>query len=103
MISNVNRKFLKEVNARELSVEVISYEDYDKSTEAELDEMWSFVQNKDNPRWLWLAIDHSSHTILAYTFGQRKDIVFRELQALLEPFGTCNECEQSSHSAHANQ
>jgi insertion element IS1 protein InsB len=54
---------------------------------AELDEMWSFVQNKGNQRWLWLAIDHNTHTILAYTFGQRKDRVFRELKSMLEPFG----------------
>ena len=54
---------------------------------AELDEMWSFVQNKGNQRWLWLAIDHNTHTVLAYTFGQRKDEIFRALKALLEPFG----------------
>ena len=54
---------------------------------AELDEMWSFVQNKGNQRWLWLAIDHDTRSVLAYTFGKRKDEVFRELQALLEPFG----------------
>ena len=53
----------------------------------ELDEMWSFVQNKGNQRWLWLAIDHDTHEVLAYTFGKRKDNVFRELKALLEPFG----------------
>lgn len=49
--------------------------------------MWSFVQNKGNQRWLWLAIDHATHTVLAYTFGRRKDKVFRELKSLLEPFG----------------
>jgi insertion element IS1 protein InsB len=63
------------------------WEEYDKSAEAELDEMWSFVQNKDAQRWLWLAVDHNSNTILAYTFGERKDKVFRELKGLLEPFG----------------
>ena len=26
--------------------------------EAEMDEMWSFVGNKSNQRWLWHAIDH---------------------------------------------
>jgi insertion element IS1 protein InsB len=87
LISKVNHRFIESINARELSVEVILYENYDKSAEAELDELWSFVQNKDNQRWLWLAIDHDSHTILAYTFGQRKDVVFRELKVLLEPFG----------------
>ena len=49
--------------------------------------MWSFVQNKGNQRWLWRAIDHATHEVLAYTFGKRKDKVFRELQSLLEPFG----------------
>ena len=54
---------------------------------AELHEMWSFVQKKKNQRWLWLAIDHKTHTILSYTFGKRKDKIFRELKTLLEPFG----------------
>lgn len=55
--------------------------------DCELDEMWSFVQNKGNQRWLWLAIDHETRSVLAFVFGQRKDVVFRELKALLEPFG----------------
>lgn len=54
---------------------------------AELDEMWSFVNCKSNQRWLWLALDHNTRTILAYTFGKRKDIVFKEFQKLLKPFG----------------
>jgi insertion element IS1 protein InsB len=49
--------------------------------------MWSFVQNKDNQRWLWLAIDHDSRVVLAFTFGERKDKIFKELQTLLVPFG----------------
>ena len=49
--------------------------------------MWSFVGNKKNQRWLWLAIDHHSRSILAFTFGKRKDDVFKELKGLLEPFG----------------
>ena len=42
---------------------------------------------KAEPRWLWHAIDHHSGTVLAYVFGRRKDAVFLQLQALLEPFG----------------
>jgi len=64
--------------------EIVSW---DEVCEAELDEMWSFVQNKKNQRWLWLAIDHETRAVLAYVFGQRKDKVFRELKAMLEPFG----------------
>ncbi len=54
---------------------------------SELDEMWSYVGNKANQRWLWHAIDHHSGTVLAYVFGRRKDKVFLRLKALLEPFG----------------
>ena len=49
--------------------------------------MWSYVGNKDNPRWLWHAIDHDSGKVLAYVLGDHKDTVFLQLKALLEPFG----------------
>jgi insertion element IS1 protein InsB len=54
---------------------------------SELDEMWSDVGKKAEPRWLWHAIDHHSGAVLAYVFGRRQDTVFLELQELLEPFG----------------
>ena len=54
--------------------------------EVELDEQWSFVREKGNQRWLWLAIDHMTGKVLAYVFGRRKDKVFIRLQALLTPF-----------------
>lgn len=65
----------------EVQIEILPVE------EAEVDEMWSFVGKKENQRWLWHAIDHKTGKVLAYTFGTRKDEVFRELQELLEPFG----------------
>lgn len=55
--------------------------------EAEVDEMWSYVKRKTEPRWLWHAIDHHSGKVLAYVFGRRQDEVFLKLKALLEPFG----------------
>lgn len=54
--------------------------------EAEMDEMWSFVRDKSNQRWLWHAIDHRTGEVLAYVLGKRKDNVFKQLKALLEPF-----------------
>ena len=54
---------------------------------SELDEMWSYVARKSNPRWLWHAIDHHTGKVLAYVFGRRKDDVFLKLKQLLEPFG----------------
>ena len=54
---------------------------------SELDEVWSYVGKKAEPRWLWHAIDHASGTVLAYIFGRRQDTVFLQLKKLLEPFG----------------
>jgi insertion element IS1 protein InsB len=55
--------------------------------EAEVDEMWSFVGKKKNPRWLWHAIDQHTGALLAYAFGSREDEVFLRLKRLLMPFG----------------
>jgi insertion element IS1 protein InsB len=54
---------------------------------SELDEMGSYVGKKAEPRWLWHAIDHQSGTVVAYVFGRRKDPVFLQRKAWLEPFG----------------
>ena len=68
--------------------EILSWDEVDK---AEADEMWSYVQNKGNQRWLWYAIDHNTREILAFVFGKReidgKNEAFTELKALLEPLG----------------
>ena len=48
--------------------------------EAELDEQWSFVQNKSNQRWLGVAIDHAIGIVLAYVLEKRKDRVFKKLK-----------------------
>ena len=60
---------------------------FEEVEDVELDEMWSFVFSKENQRWLWLALDHQTGRILAYTFGRRKDNVFRTFQVMLKPFG----------------
>jgi insertion element IS1 protein InsB len=60
-----------------------------KVKEAEQDEMWSFVGNKQQPRWLWGALDHQTGWMLVYVFGRRADQAFLKLKALLEPFGIC--------------
>jgi len=77
----VNTSLLRTRNPDEVTVDI------ERAGEAERDEMWSFVGNKHNPRWLWHAIDHQTGKVLAYVFGRRKDEVFIKLQALLEPFG----------------
>jgi insertion element IS1 protein InsB len=54
---------------------------------SELDAMWSDVGKKAEPRWWWHAIDHDSGTVLADVLGRRKEAVFLQLPALLEPCG----------------
>ena len=54
---------------------------------SELNEMWSSVRSKANPRWLWHAMDHYTGKVLASVFGRRQDDVFLQLQQLLDPFG----------------
>ena len=53
---------------------------------AEADEMWSFVGNKKNQRWLWHSIDHVTGKVLAYVIGKQTDEVLLKLKSLLIPF-----------------
>ena len=41
---------------------------------SELDEMWSYVRSKAQPRWLWHALDHHTGQVLAYVLGRRQEI-----------------------------
>jgi insertion element IS1 protein InsB len=44
--------------------------------------MWSFVQSKQQQRWLWHAIDHNSGVVLAYVLAPHHDEAFLKLKAL---------------------
>ncbi len=81
VLESVNTALLRTLNPEQVVVHL------EQAGEAEMDEMWSFVGTKGNPRWLWHAIDHHTGAVLAYVFGRRKDEVFLRLKALLEPFG----------------
>ena len=81
LLTSVHMALLRTLNPAQIVV------DMEQAGEAEIDEMWSFVGSKGNPRWLWQAIDHHTGAVLAYVFGRRKDEVFLRLKALLEPFG----------------
>jgi insertion element IS1 protein InsB len=76
----VNHDFLHRFAEQELEVGVVS------ATEAEMDEMWSFVGSKSNQCWLWWAIDHVTGTPLAFCFGTREHKFLDELKGLLGGF-----------------
>jgi insertion element IS1 protein InsB len=85
----VNHVLLASLNPEQIEVEIWRADELEvhRGLSSELDEMWSYVRSKANPRWLWHAIDHHTGKVLAYVFGRRKDTIFVQLKALLEPFG----------------
>jgi len=85
----VNQSVLQHLKPEQVEVEICRADELEvrRGLSSELDEMWSYVRSKANPRWLWHAIDHHTGKVLAYVFGRRQDTVFLELKALLEPFG----------------
>ncbi len=74
----VNRPLLEKIETKDVTVDIEKVVD-----EAEMDEMWSFVDNKGQQRWLWHAIDHQTGDVLAYKLGSHEDEVFLELKELL--------------------
>lgn len=89
-IQPVNQAALKHLAPEHVEVEICRADELAqrRGWTSELDEMWSFVGKKAEPRWLWHAIDHYSGTVLAYVFGRRQDTVLLELQDLFAPFGS---------------
>jgi transposase-like protein len=81
LLESVNAALRRTLNPDEIVVAI------QRAGEAERDEMWSFVGKKKAQRWLWHAIDHCTGAVWAYVFGCRKDEVFLQLKALLEPCG----------------
>jgi len=90
----VNQKLLQRLKPERVEVEIIRVEEPEETgiEESELDEMWSYVGKKSNPRWLWHAVDRRTGQVLAYVFGRRKDQVFLQLKKLLLPFGIKRYC-----------
>ena len=80
----MNHVLLASLNPEQIEVEIWRADELEvyRGLSSELDEMWSFVARKTNPRWLWHAIDHHTGKVLAYVFGRRKDTVFMQLKAL---------------------
>ena len=72
----MNEPLLRVLPPEQVEVEVCRSEELDhrRGLTSELDEMWSYVRSKTNPRWLWHAIDHHTGKVLAYVFGRRKEI-----------------------------
>jgi insertion element IS1 protein InsB len=53
-------------------------------TDLEVDEMWSFIGNKDNQCWLWYGFDPASKRVVCFQLGRRSDKTCRKLLSKLE-------------------
>jgi IS1 family transposase len=51
--------------------------------EVEADEMASFVQNKENKQWIWLAMDAKTRQIIAFHVGDRSRKSFKKLWSMI--------------------
>ena len=80
LLWHVNHDYLRELAEQKINVEIVS------GTEAEMDEMWSFVHDKSQQYWLWWAIDHNTGAPLAFCFGTREHKNLEELKKLLDGF-----------------
>jgi hypothetical protein len=69
----VNHALLAIINPAQVAVEICRADELDQrhGLSSELDEMWSFVARKSNPRWLWHAIDERMHDLVIGLFINR--------------------------------
>jgi insertion element IS1 protein InsB len=51
--------------------------------EVEADDLASFVQNKANKQWIWLAMDAKTRQIIAFYVGDRSRKSFKKLWAMI--------------------
>jgi insertion element IS1 protein InsB len=54
--------------------------------DVEIDEMWSFVEKKENHRWLWYAFAPKTKQVIGYVRGRRTDAA---CQHLLDKLARC--------------
>ena len=74
----MNHALLAILNPAQIEVEIWREDDLAKrrGLSSELDEMWSYVRCKSNPRWLWHAIDHHTGKVLAYVLDDARTLCF---------------------------
>lgn len=68
----------------------------------ECDELWSFVDNKGNKQWVWLAMDRKTREIIGVHIGDRSEEGARQLWNSLPPvYRQCAVCYTDFWEAYA--
>ena len=69
----------------------------------ECDEMWSFVEKKQNKQWVWLAQDQQTKEIVGAYIGDRSEASAKKLWDSLPPvYRQCAVCYTDFWKAYAN-
>jgi predicted Zn finger-like uncharacterized protein len=83
----VNKKYA------EISQEILVMKKPSGQLTLQLDEMWSFVKNKRNKQWLWIALDQNTREIVGLYIGDRSKISASKLWQSLPPvYRQCAVC-----------
>ncbi|HLP91436.1 MAG TPA: IS1 family transposase [Nostocaceae cyanobacterium] len=104
-VTGVSRTWLQDyVNKKYADVELqvkVSPKSKGRLT-IECDELWSFVDNKQNKQWVWLAIDRDTKEIVGVYIGDRSEEGARELWKSLPPvYRQCAVCYSDFWAAYA--
>ena len=67
----------------------------------ELDELWSFVGSKLNPRWVWIALCRQTRQVVAYFVGDRSAESARALRERIPPDYRCRATRSDYWLAYA--
>ncbi len=62
--------------------------------------MWSFYHDKAHQIWLWWAVEHTTNTPVAFTFGTREHKYLDELLKLLKPFNIKKVYSDNNFASH---
>ena len=57
--------------------------DTEENEVLELDELWSFVYEKTNKQWLWIALCRRTRQVVAFYLGDRSELSCRRLWNLV--------------------
>lgn len=65
----------------------------------ELDELWSFVGNKKQKRWLWIALNRRTRQVVAFVIGDRSAQTCRKLwQRIPDEYRRCHSYSDFWHA-----
>lgn len=77
-----------------------------KDTASQMDELWSFVDDKGNEQWVWLALDVVTREIVGCYIGDRSGdsakALWRSLPAVYRFLCSILQCQEvrKSHQCH---